>query len=197
MFSLARRRREAERHKKLEDQFNKADTSGNGKITAEQMVKIFEDNEVVVPNLEEEVAKLPDKEGWITMNDFKKYAIGNSELCKVEFVDRVFQKSDPDEDRKQKEAKATKVKLDPSKMDRIELAFRKFDLNHDGFLSRDEFDQMMKNVSKEQADRIFRTCDTNRNNKISLEEFRAMLDRDPAQASTSSKDPSKVKAKSA
>ena len=47
MFSLARRRREAERHKKLEDQFNKNDTSGNGKITAEQMVKIFEDNEVV------------------------------------------------------------------------------------------------------------------------------------------------------
>ena len=45
------------------------------------------------------------------MNDFKKYAIGNSELCKVEFVDRVFQKSDPDEDRKQKEAKATKVKV--------------------------------------------------------------------------------------
>ena len=27
-------------------------------------------------------------------------------------------------------------------MDRIELAFRKFDLNHDGFLSRDEFDQV-------------------------------------------------------
>ena len=64
-----------------------------------------------MPNLEEEVAKIPDKEGWITMNDFKKYAIGNSELCKVEFVDRVFQKSDPDEDRKQKEAKATKVKV--------------------------------------------------------------------------------------
>ena len=68
-----------------------------------------------MPNLEEEVAKIPDKEGWITMNDFKKYAIGNSELCKVEFVDRVFQKSDPDEDRKQKEAKATKVKVNVKK----------------------------------------------------------------------------------
>ena len=27
-------------------------------------------------------------------------------------------------------------------MDRVELAFRKFDLNHDGFLSRDEFDMV-------------------------------------------------------
>ena len=36
--------------------------------------------------------------------------------------------------------------LDPSKMDRIELAFRKFDLNHDGYLSRDEFDQVSVNI---------------------------------------------------
>ena len=36
--------------------------------------------------------------------------------------------------------------LDPSKMDRIELAFRKFDLNHDGFLSREEFDQVSVNI---------------------------------------------------
>ena len=32
--------------------------------------------------------------------------------------------------------------LDPSTMDRIELAFRRFDLNNDGFLSRDEFGQV-------------------------------------------------------
>ena len=46
MFSLARRRREAERHKKLEEQFLKKDANGNGRITAEQMVQIFEENEV-------------------------------------------------------------------------------------------------------------------------------------------------------
>merc|ERR1712029_597211 len=99
-----------------------------------------------------------------------------TELCKVEFVDRVFQKSDVEDDHsKKKEKREGRLKLDPSKMDRIELAFRKFDLNHDGYLSREEFDQMMKNVSKEQADRIFRSCDTSGDNKISLEEFRAML----------------------
>lgn len=36
---------------------------------------------------------------------------------------------------------------------------------------------MMKNVSKEQADRIFRSCDTSGDNKISLDEFRAMLEK--------------------
>ena len=34
---------------------------------------------------------------------------------------------------------------------------------------------MMKNVGKEQADRIFRSRDTSGDNKISLEEFRTKL----------------------
>lgn len=142
-----------------------------------------------MPNLEEEVAKLPDKEGWIQKHEFMKFAM-TTELCKVEFVDRVFQKSDVEDDHsKKKEKREGRLKLDPSKMDRIELAFRKFDINHDGYLSREEFDQMMKNVSKEQADRIFRTCDTTGDNRISLEEFRAMLERSdsPAAASSSNK----------
>jgi hypothetical protein len=46
MFSLTRRRREAERNKKLEDVFREADSNGNGKITPEQMIKIFEVNDV-------------------------------------------------------------------------------------------------------------------------------------------------------
>jgi hypothetical protein len=45
MFSLTRRRREAERNKKLEDVFREADANGNGKITQEQMIKIFEVND--------------------------------------------------------------------------------------------------------------------------------------------------------
>lgn len=181
MFSLARRRREAERHKKLEEQFLKKDANGNGRITVEQMVQIFEENEVQVPNLEEEVAKLPDKDGWIRINEFMKFAMP-LDLCKIEFHDRVFQKHDYDAEEKKakqeaKDAAKSKVKFDPTKMDRVELAFRKFDLNQDGYLSREEFDQMMKNVGKEQADRIFRSCDTSGDNKISLEEFRTMLSR--------------------
>ena len=46
MLSIARKRREAERNKKLEEQFNKADTNSNGKIRPKQMMKIFEANDV-------------------------------------------------------------------------------------------------------------------------------------------------------
>ena len=38
---------------------------------------------------------------------------------------------------------------------------------------------MMKNVSKEQADRIFRSCDTSGDDRISLDEFRTMLNKAP------------------
>ena len=38
---------------------------------------------------------------------------------------------------------------------------------------------MMKNVSREQADRIFRSCDTSGADNISLDEFRTMLNKAP------------------
>ena len=57
-----------------------------------------------MPNLEEEVAKLPDKEGWIQKHEFMKFAM-TTELCKVEFVDRVFQKSDVEDDHSKKKEK--------------------------------------------------------------------------------------------
>ena len=45
MFMLARRRREAERQKKLEEAFREADENGNGRITPQQMIKLFAAND--------------------------------------------------------------------------------------------------------------------------------------------------------
>jgi len=52
-------------------------------------------------NIEEEAAKIKDKDGWIKIGDFLKYAV-TTDLCKVEFVDRVFHKSDPEEELRNK-----------------------------------------------------------------------------------------------
>ena len=59
----------------------------------------------LVPNLEEEVAKLPDKDGWIRINEFMKFAMP-LDLCKIEFHDRVFQKHDYDAEEKKAKQEA-------------------------------------------------------------------------------------------
>ncbi len=46
MMSIMRKRREAERAKKLEDVFREADVNNSGKITTEQLVKLFHANDV-------------------------------------------------------------------------------------------------------------------------------------------------------
>ena len=64
---------------------------------------------VAVPTIEEEAAKLVDKDGWIRINEFMKFAL-TTELCKIEFQDRVFQKVDyGDEEKKEKKEKRPKV----------------------------------------------------------------------------------------
>lgn len=62
-------------------------------------------------------------------------------------------------------------------MDKVELAFRKFDLDGDGFLSWEEFQQLGKNLDQEQALRIFTTCNQSGTGLISLDEFHAMVNR--------------------
>jgi len=47
MMSMMRKRREAERHKKLEELFKEFDVNCNGRITKEQVMKIFKVNDVV------------------------------------------------------------------------------------------------------------------------------------------------------
>ena len=60
-----------------------------------------------VPNLEEEVAKLPDKDGWIRINEFMKFAMP-LDICKIEFHDRVFQKVDYEAEEKKRKEEAKK-----------------------------------------------------------------------------------------
>ena len=57
-----------------------------------------------VPNLEEEAVKLAGKDGWIRFNEFLKFA-QPTELCKIEFVDRVFHKTDKDKEDEEKNAR--------------------------------------------------------------------------------------------
>ena len=86
-----------------------------------------------VPNLEKEVAKLPDKDGWILFNDFMKLAV-TTDLCKIDHVERASGEVDLEAEKKKvkhvsKKKPQVKIRLDPKEMDRIELAFRRLDVD--------------------------------------------------------------------
>jgi len=61
------------------------------------------------------------------------------------------------------------------RLQRVEAAFHKFDLDKDGFLSWEEFQQMGRNLDQEQALRIFQICNQSGTGLISLEEFLSMV----------------------
>ena len=63
-----------------------------------------------MPNLEEDVAKLADKEGWITLTDFIKFALP-TELCKVEFLDKYRKEKEEKEAKSSVKKERKKVRL--------------------------------------------------------------------------------------
>ncbi|QQP34892.1 Uncharacterized protein FKW44_022937 [Caligus rogercresseyi] len=106
-MGIARRRREQERKKNIEEIFNKADASGNGRITLRDFLRIMKESDINVT--EEEGRKLIDREsGEIKLPEFIKFALG-TDLGKVEFVDRVFSKGGAEVDESKFAKKDKKV----------------------------------------------------------------------------------------
>ena len=185
MITLIKRWHDGAREKKLNALFEKADDNGDGMINSQQLVDIFKGSGISLSTLEENALAIADSDGLISRIAFLRYAV-ETDLCKIDTQDRVFSQplwpqSRETELRRRSEGNVKKdlKRIDSSKLDRVEYAFRHFDTNKDGYLDRQEFDVMMTNVPKDQADRIFRSCSTTGQNRISLPEFRAILDKAP------------------
>ena len=58
---------------------------------------------------------------------------------------------------------------------KTEIAFRLADKDKTGYITKSEFQQMAKNLSKEQVDKVFAKCDKDGDGKISYCEFSSMM----------------------
>ena len=63
------------------------------------------------------------------------------------------------------------------KTDQAEAAFNVFDKDKDGFISREEFTAVSKNLTEKQADAVFAKFDENKDGRLSLDEFRKMIEK--------------------
>ena len=62
-------------------------------------------------------------------------------------------------------------------MEKNELAFRLIDTDDDGYIDRDEFEKVSKNLSKEQIDKVWSKLDKDGDGRISISEFYDMMDK--------------------
>ena len=61
-------------------------------------------------------------------------------------------------------------------MDTTEMAFRLADKSNDGYIDKEEFEKMAKNLSKEKIDKVFEKFDKDGDGTMSYLEFKAMMD---------------------
>jgi len=196
-FRVVRLRREARRNAKLEEIFQERDKAGNGTLDMEMVHDIFRIYEV---DLDEAASsKYADAEGLVTKaefvrlgQDYKLLDFTGGGIGKPPSTPRKKSKKTGEDDLEKVPPLLTPLlcccpghaAVSPTvdcRDNKVETAFRMFDVDQDGFLSWEEFQQMGKNtaMSQEQALRIFQGCDQTGRGKVSLEEFQEFANRKP------------------
>jgi len=187
-FRIIRQRKEARRLAKIEEIFQERDKTQRGKLSLDQIQDVYRIYQVDFDI--KFVSKYLNDDGEVTKDDFIKIAtetkltdfhgtkpgvvttkgeigerteIKNSSklLCCINTNDQM--PTSPLLPRNPAQERLLK----------IERAFRKFDLNGDGFLSWDEFLQI--GIDTSTARRIFAACDQTELGQISLGQFKGLV----------------------
>jgi len=154
--------------KALKEILDKADSNLNGKVGLKEFSLIMEANGVDFEDDDlKEFHSLADENGEISKTDlivhtkaskfWKGYMESKSKpgglISKVE----VMSKAD--------------------KSQKTETAFRLFDKNRDGYVTREEFTKVSKKLNQRQIEAVFAKFDANGDGRLSMEEFRQMMEK--------------------
>uniref|UniRef100_A0A0K2TNY7 EF-hand domain-containing protein n=1 Tax=Lepeophtheirus salmonis TaxID=72036 RepID=A0A0K2TNY7_LEPSM len=160
-FLIGKSLKDRRQIKAIEELFNKADKNGNGKIFVSDYIHIFTDHGIELKEEEiEKVSGLANEDGEIVRDEFISYA-KNSDFFKSQ-----MDKNDADSVISKQEAIA-----------KAERAFKLFDKDNDGFITKDEFQKISKKLSKDQIEAVFSKFDKDGDGVLSFEEFRKMLNK--------------------
>ena len=138
---------------KLKEEFEKADSAGDGKLTFSQMKKVFE-----LVSSEEEI-KSPDFDKKCDMVCNMADLNGDKMIDFEEILQLLFGDSEPD--------------------DAMKGAFRAYDTNGDGYLDKKELIEVMKLAGADPDAAMVRMtmamADDDEDGKLNYEEFCAMM----------------------
>jgi len=163
---LFNQQRIRDRHKRemLVEAFRKADKNGDGRLTTEEIHGIYLDHGVEVTM--GEVQKMVDEAD----------KDGTGLLTEKEFM----QSSATEDLNKDKIAEANRLHREASHKDtgkQAEIAFRLYDKDKDGFITKAEMEKLSKSLSKEQIDKVFARFDADGDGRLSYAEFKKMMNK--------------------
>lgn len=156
--------RDRQKRELLVEAFRKADKNGDGRLSTAEIHGIYQDHGVDVTM--EEVQKMvdaADKDGTGLLTEKEFVHSGASEDLAQ------------DRDRDSDKAGATGGPKDTGKQ--AEIAFRLYDKDKDGYITKTEMEKLSKNLSKEQIDKVFARFDSDGDGRLSYAEFRKMMNK--------------------
>lgn len=161
-FIVGKSMKDRRQTKAIEQLFDRADKSGNGKISIAEYVNIFSEFGIKVgPEEIKKVSEIAtDHHGQVTKEEFLTYAKGS------DFFKGQLDKSDGDSMASKREAVA-----------KAERAFKLFDKDNDGYITKEEFSKISKKLTKDQIEAVFKKFDKDGDGVLSFEEFRKMLNK--------------------
>jgi Ca2+-binding EF-hand superfamily protein len=158
-FVIGKSLKDRRQTKAIEELFDKADKNGNGKISVEEYVQIFAEHGIELsPEEVEKVSSIANNDGEVTKEEFLNYA-RHSEFFKTQ-----MDKTDSDSMAHKQEAIA-----------KAERAFKLFDKDNDGYITKQEFAKISKKLSRDQVEAVFNKFDKDGDGVLSFDEFRSML----------------------
>jgi len=161
-FIVGKSLKDRRQTKAMAELFDLADKNGNGKISVAEYVRIFSEHGISVEP--QDVAKLSDMadpDGEVSKDEFLNFAKHS------EFFKNQLDKSDGDSMASKQEA-----------IKKAERAFKLFDKDNDGYITKEEFQKISTKLNKEQIDAVFKKFDKDKDGTLCFEEFRRMINRE-------------------
>lgn len=154
---IAKNLKDRRQLKAINEIFEKADISGNGKISLQEYINICGEYGIEVsPSELKKVEAIADSSGEIPKSDFIAY-VQKSNLFKS------FEEVDPESDFHWNR--------------KVDLAWNLFDKNMDGYITKIEFRWMTSSdkLNRQQIDMVYKKCDLNGDGVLDKEEFKKMI----------------------
>jgi len=160
------------KNKILEEAFRRADLNSDGKITVEEILTLFEENGVACTREEiQEIFAAADKDGSGQLN-IREFLRSSRAVSLVREAEAATGSTKSPALRRK-----TSEKAGESKQDKAEMAFKLYDKDKDGYITKAEMVKLSKTLTREQVEKAFSKFDFDGDGKLSYEEFKKMMNK--------------------